>query len=282
MKKKGFVTVLYTTRMGQKILNGILHSNVLCLAAVFMRSKLSRFLIQPYIRNNNIDMSAFEGVKYDNFSEFFSRKRPASYPLPKAEEGDLISPCDGLLSAFPIDDHSRFFIKQSWYRISDLIPNPKAEEDFKGGTCLIFRLQATDYHRYVFPDDAFVGRNHYIEGLLHSVQPAACDKVMVYKHNRRVWTLMKTKHFGKIAQIEVGALLVGGIVNHHENKNVHRGEEMGYFDLAGSTIVLLLPKDAVTLYPEYRYAYKKGVELPVRQGEPIGHCQTFARINTII
>lgn len=271
MKKKSFVTFMYTTKLGQKILNGILHSNVLCLAAVFMRSKLSRFLIPNYIRNNHIDMSAFEGQTYDNFSEFFSRKRPASYPMPATKEGDLISPCDGLLSAFTIDDHSRFFIKQSWYRILDLIPHPQAEEDFKGGTCLIFRLQATDYHRYVFPDDAYVAKNHYIPGLLHSVQPAALDKTKVYKHNRRVWTLMNSKHFGKIAQIEVGALLVGGIVNHYENKNVRQGEEMGYFDLAGSTIVLLLPKDAVTLYPAFRSAFKKGMEIPVRQGEPIGH-----------
>ena len=32
-----------------------------------------------------------------------------------------------------------------------------------------------------------------------------------------MWTILDTVNFGKVAQIEIGALLVGGIVNDHEN-----------------------------------------------------------------
>ena len=56
MKKKSFVTFMYTTKWGQEILNGILHSNVLCLAAVFMRCKLSRFLIPNYIEEGKTSL----------------------------------------------------------------------------------------------------------------------------------------------------------------------------------------------------------------------------------
>ena len=269
MSKRGFVDVLYSSPMGRLALKGIMYSGILKPVGKFMHAGASKCLIKKFIKNNHIDMTEYKGQTYDSFQAFFSRKREnASFC---EEENTLISPCDGLLSVFPIHEDSRFYIKESIYKVSDLIPNEKIAKHFHGGDCLIFRLRATDYHRYMYVDDALQGKNHYIEGLLHSVQPIACDTYPVYKQNRRVWTLLKTKHFKTIAQIEVGALLVGGIVNHHENKEVKKGQEMGYFDLAGSTIVLLLQKGAMELDEKYQLAYDGGIELPVHQGDAIGY-----------
>mgnify|MGYP006924817019 CR=1 FL=1 len=42
---------------------------------------------------------------------------------------------------------------------------------------------------------------------------------------------MKTKHFGDALQMEVGALMVGKIVNHDGAGSMRRGIEKGYFSL---------------------------------------------------
>lgn len=70
----------------------------------------------------------------------------------------------------------------------------------------------------------------------------------VYRQNRRMWTILDTVNFGKVAQIEIGALLVGGIVNDHENVMMRKGAEMGHFELIGSTIVLLFKKVILTCF----------------------------------
>ena len=155
----------------------------------------------------------------------------------------LISPCDGWMSAFPIEADSSFCIKGSRYRLQDLIQDQELAKQFYDGDCLIFRLCASDYHHYSYIDDGYQGENHYIPGMLHSVQPIACDAYPVYTLNRRVWTLLQTEHFGPVIQTEVGAFVVGGIVNENENNHFLRGMEKGRFELAGSTIVLMFQKN---------------------------------------
>ena len=58
---------------------------------------------------------------------------------------------------------------------------------------------------------------------------------------------MKTKNFGQVTQVEVGAMMVGRIVNNHEAGSFSRGEEKGRFEFGGSTIVLLVEKDKVKM-----------------------------------
>ena len=162
--------------------------------------------------------------------------------------GHLISPCDGFLSAYEIRPDSSFVIKGSRYGVRDLIGDEALAKRYEGGTCLVLRLCASDYHHYCYIDSGRQGPNHYIEGRLHSVQPIACETYPVFTLNRRSWCLLQTERFGPVLQTEIGALVVGGIVNAPEGP-MRRGEEKGYFDLCGSTIVLLLEKDRVRLIP---------------------------------
>ena len=83
---------------------------------------------------------------------------------------------------------------------------------------------------------------------------------------------MITEHFGPVVQTEVGALLVGGIVNEMENTFITKGMEMGHFELAGSTIVLLFQKDRISLLPEIRDKLDSGKEFRVELGKQIGRC----------
>ena len=102
-----------------------------------------------------------------------------------------------------------------------------------------------------------------IRGVLHTVRPIALAKFPVFVQNSREVTIEQTENFGKIAQIEIGALLVGRITNKKAEKRVKRGQEKGYFEFGGSTIVLLLSKKYAKYYKD------SDAEIPVILGETI-------------
>ena len=269
MKKNNFaVRFLYGTRAGRALLELMLKSKIDGLIVKFLWSPLSKPVIPLYIKMNKISMKDFQGQKYRTFREFFVRERePVEMDL---NPGHLISPCDGWLSAFPIEEDSSFRIKGSHYKLEDLIQDKELAKQFYDGDCLIFRLCASDYHHYSYIDDGYQGVDHYIPGMLHSVQPIACDTYPVYTLNRRVWTLLQTEHFGPVIQTEVGAFVVGGIVNENENGRFFRGMEKGHFELAGSTIVLLFQKNCICLRSQIRKRLAEGKEFRVKQGMWIG------------
>ena len=241
------------------------------LGARFLHTKMSRVMIRSYIRKNKIDMSPFAGCTYDSFADFFSRKKDISSFVISPET--LISPCDGLLSVYPVTEKMSIPMKGSRYRLCDLVCDKKLAEAYKGGLCLVFRLRAKDYHHFCCFDDANLVVTRHIPGQLHSVQPIACEKVPVYRLNRRWWSLLDTLHFGKAVQIEIGARMVGGVSFAKARGWFDRGEEMGCFELAGSTIILLLDSSVrrrFVLKDSFRMAVKGREEAPVRMGEAIG------------
>lgn len=258
------MTFFYGTAAGRVMMQAMLRSGAPRLMAAYMHSRLSKRMVHRYIRRYQIPMEAFHGQKYRNFASFFIREKLC--PIEDGDPSHLLSPCDGLLSAFPIEENGSFAIKGSHYRLCDLVDDAALAEQYRGGLCLIFRLRASDYHRYAFAADGYIGPSHYIEGQLHSVQPIACEKYPVYRLNRRCWHLLETEEFGPMIQIEVGAMAVGGIVTEIENARISRGQEMGHFELCGSTIVLLIQKDRAELRQELWDALRERSEIEVRRG----------------
>lgn len=264
------VDFLYSSVFGRLVMKAILNSKLLPLAAKFMQSPASRIMIRPYIQRNNISMDEFQGQRFNSFADFFARFRPLGSLAHR--DGVMISPCDGLLSIYDINDGAEFRVKGSLYRMNDLIPEKETADKFKDGLCMIFRLRANDYHHFCYIDDCIHSKGHWIDGKLHAVQPIACSTVPVYRLNRRQWSLLHTKNFGLVAQIEVGAMLVGGIVHNKAGEEAKRGEEMGHFELAGSTIILLFTKavkDSLRLMPEYCGIINSDKERHVRQGAEV-------------
>lgn len=260
------VRLLYGTVPGRMLLKLILFSRADRLAVRFLHSSLSRPMVGWYVRRHNIPLENWRSFR--SFREFFIRRRPNG-PV-DMEPGHLISPCDGWLSAWPIREDSSFFIKRSHYRLKDLVQDEELAREFQGGDCLIFRLCPSDYHRYCYIDDGYHRKCNCIPGTLHSVQPIACETYPVYVLNRRCWTLLVTEHFGPVIQAEIGALVVGGIVNEREHTRFHRGMEKGHFEPAGSTILLLFQKDRIRLLPDLRDVLAHGGEHRVTQGMCIG------------
>lgn len=254
----------YGTVAGRILMKAMLKTGAPKLMAAYMHSLFSKRMITRYVRRYDICMSEYHEQNYKNFASFFIRTKDC--PVDDDDPRHLISPCDGLMSLFPIEETGSFTIKCSQYRLKDLVDDEELIKNYYGGQCLIFRLRASDYHRYAFVADGYIGKHHYIEGQLHSVQPIACEKYPVYRLNRRCWHLLETDCFGPLLQIEVGAMAVGGIVNEVENGRFSRGQEMGHFELCGSTIVILAPKDTIQLRQELIEELKTMPEIPVYRG----------------
>ena len=265
------VRFFYGTRFGRFLLKKILASRVDRLCVKFLCSRASRFLVRGYAKRHGIILEP--KAKYATFRDFFIRFKPGISPIDLTPD-HLISPCDGWLSVHPIKADGAFRIKGADYRLRDFLDEQIINDtNYEGGLCLVFRLCASDYHHYCYIDDGYQGANHYIPGELHSVQPLACETYPVYTLNRRVWTLLTTEHFGPVIQTAIGALIVGGIVNDRENCRVRRGAEMGHFELAGSTIVLLFQRDRLALAPHIKEPTAEGRELRVEQGMFLGKAE---------
>ena len=230
--------IFYRTIPGRFIFKVLQKAGCFRLAAWFLHTRISRRMIPNYIRKYGIDMKPYAGQTYESFAAFFSRKRDNICYVTKPDV--LISPCDGLLSVYTVTKDLTLSMKGSVYALNDLLPNPDAAALFQNGLCFMFRLEASDYHHFCCFDDCLLIETEFIPVQVHSVQPIAQRTVPVFRLNRRWWSTMKTKHFGTAVQIEVGAMLVGGVSFSAENAWFKRGDEMGHFELAGSTIILFL------------------------------------------
>lgn len=261
---------LYCNVFGLPILRLMTARWVSRLAGAYLDSRLSRRKIKKYIKKHAIDMSDYIEEDYQSFNAFFTR-RIKSERRPFARESDaLVAPCDGKLTAYPIDEELRFRVKGFDYSVETLLRNGDLAREFQGGVCLVFRLTVTDYHRYFFFDDGTASGNTFIKGRLHTVQPAALEKRRVFTENCREYTVLETEHFGKAVQVEVGAMMVGRIVNAVKSGEFRRGQEKGYFEFGGSTVILLLKNGAAELDGEFFANTQKGLETLVRCGERIG------------
>ena len=264
----GAVHFMYGTMVGRGILKVIMKLHLDRIATRFLWSRASKILIGRYARKHQIPLTKEEKDSFGTFRDFFVRTRE-DVPMDMAEH-HLISPCDGWLSVFPIDKDSCFEIKHSHYGIDDFLKDKELAKNYQNGLCLVFRLCASDYHHYCYIDNGYQGKNHPIPGILHSVQPIACEKYPVYVLNRRSWCLLTTEHFGPVVQCEIGALVVGGIYNEKENSRFIKGQEKGHFELAGSTIVMLFESNKIELNASVLEGLSHNEEVRVLQGEWIG------------
>ena len=258
------LSFLYKTKIGRIILKGLTTKKVSEFNSHIIKSKLSKVFINNFVKKNNIDMSEYEEKEYQSFDDFFTRKiKPEKRVISK----NLAAICDSLLSVYEIDDDLILNIKNSKYTIKELIK--EENEEYKNGLCLVFRLCVDDYHHYIYLDDGTLLKQKKIDGILHTVNPIAFEKYKVFSENQREVSILKTKNYDEVIQIEVGALNIGKINNYNKNK-FKKGEEKGYFSFGGSTIILLFKNNEIVIDDDILNNSKNGIETKVKLGEEIG------------
>ena len=178
----------------------------------------------------------------------------------------FISPCDSKLLVYKIDSNTGMNIKGREYTVDEILGGTGDAQEFKDGIAMVFRLTVDDYHRYCFPDSGSVISRKQIKGKLHTVSPISKDH-RIYHENTRSVSILKTDNFGIIAYIEVGAMLVGRIVD--EGIGIFaKGQEKGHFEPGGSTVIILA--NNIKIDEDIMEQSVSGIETKVRYGERIG------------
>ena len=222
--------------------------------------------IPAFIKEHNIDMSDFEDREYKSFTDFFTRKiRYGKRPVDMTP-GALISPADSKLLVYEIEKDTVMRIKGRTYTVDEILADAENAKEFAGGYALVFRLTVDDYHRFCYPDKGCLISKRFIKGKLHTVSPVSKDH-KIYMENTRLVKLLKTEKFGTIAYIEVGAMLIGRIVDNGTDV-FEKGQEKGYFEPGGSTVILLVKN--VEIDKDIMEQSASGIETKVRYGERIG------------
>lgn len=262
---------LYHTVPGRLLLKGLIQPKVSRICGRFLDSPGSKYLIKSFVKKNNIDLSDYELQDIHSFNDFFSRKIKPGRRTIDENPSHMIAPCDGLLSVWKINDKTILPVKQSHYTLESLLRNKKLAEQYKDGYCFVYRLCVNHYHRYCYADSGKKSGNVFLPGVLHTVRPIALAEERVFCENSREYTLIRTNKFKTILQMEVGAMLVGRIVNYEGRGNAVRGKEKGMFQYGGSTIIVLTQKDVVNVRQDLLIQAQQGQETAVKMGEMVGY-----------
>ncbi len=238
-----------------------------------MNKSSSTKIIPNFIKQFNINTNEFQKSvsEFTSFNDFFYRKLK---PNARKIEKGLISPSDGRLLAFEnISDIRNFFVKGREFTLPEFLADYDLAEKYKNSSLLILRLAPNDYHRFHFPYDGIPSKTTRIRGKYFSVSPyaLASNFTKVFCENKREFCILSTKEKGDILIAPIGATMVGSIFKtYNPNEPVTKGDEMGYFAFGGSTIVMLIDKDKITIDTDILENTRNKMETFVKMGESIG------------
>jgi phosphatidylserine decarboxylase len=271
-----FVEALYGNHPGSRLLSTALSGRAL--SVVYGRlqsSRASRRKIEPFIHKFGIDMSEFEPGPFASFNDFFVRRFLPGKREFAREPGRLAAFAEARYLAWErVDKAQTFPVKGEFLSAAALLGDEARARPFEGGPLVIARLCPVDYHRFHFPDDGETDTAYRVPGRLHSVNPMAlAARGDILCTNERHVSLLRTKNFGRLAYVEVGAMCVGLIVQSHlDSKPFKRGDEKGYFLFGASTVVVLGEPGAWRPDADLRERTAARQETLVRLGEGIAEC----------
>ena len=185
----------------------------------------------------------------------------------------IIAPADGKLLVYSkVGRHDTFLIKRNLFNLHHFLDDNNLADRFSNGTIIIIRLSLLDYHHFHFPDSGVPRQPIIVKGKYYAGGSYGLYKpIPLYTENFRMITLFDSDHFDRIAIVEIGAFTVGSIEQAFKpGQPVKKGDKKGYFELGGSTVVMLLTKGVIRIDEDLRTNTAKGFETAVRFGDKIG------------
>jgi phosphatidylserine decarboxylase len=211
---------------------------------------------------------------FSSFNAFFTRKIDLSRRPMIYDPHVCIAPVDGKVLVYPaVKPNMTFRIKRSTFNLRRFLGSDGLSEQFAGGSMVISRLSLADYHHIHFPDSGIPRQAISIPGNYNASGPYSLHTLFpFYTENHRMMTLFDSDHFGQMMIVEIGALTVGSIQQRFlSDSRVTRGARKGYFELGGSTVVMLFQKGMINLDEDLRTNTRKDIETSVRFGDSIGN-----------
>jgi phosphatidylserine decarboxylase len=240
--------------------------------ALTQRRRGSAKKIQPFVEKYKIDMSEFEQKEYKSFDDWFVREfRPGVRHFPR-KVGEMGAVCEARYFAWEkVDPKQRFPIKGHALDAAQLMGSEERAKPFIGGPVILVRLAPMDYHRVHFPDNGKMVERLTLGRRLWTVSwKAVRNKEDIYLKNEREIQILDTKHFGRLAMIEIGALTIGRIVQTHKpGTPFERGDQKALFRYGGSAVAIFGEPGAWRPSDDLIEQTKSGVETFVRLGEVV-------------
>ncbi len=243
------------------------------------KKKSSRKKIFPFIKRFKVNTDEFELPikKFSSFNDFFIRKlKKESRPIAEGED-IIVLPADGRYLFYPsIHKANGFYVKGEKFNLLTLTQNKTLYDTYRKGSLVIGRLCPMDYHRFHFPCQCLPSKAKLINGRFYSVNPLALrKKISIFSKNKRMMTELQTKMFGKILFIEVGATCVASIQQTYTPQTLcMKGEEKGYFQFGGSSILMFFPPKKVSFDKDLLISSSKRIEVKAHMGEQFGKAFT--------
>ncbi|WP_334326929.1 archaetidylserine decarboxylase [Gilliamella apicola] len=228
---------------------------------------VTTWIIQGFMKLYKIDLSEakLENAKdYKTFNDFFARKlKEDARPIDDAVNS-IVMPADGVISQFgTIQDNLLLQAKGHYYSLESLLAcHSDMIKFFKHGSYVTTYLSPKNYHRFHMPCDGVLREMIYVPGSLFSVSQATTECIPnIFARNERVICLFETD-LGPMAQILVGATIVGSIEVEWEGcitppregimkrwvysgeVKLAKGQDMGCFKL-GSTVITLFASNTI-------------------------------------
>lgn len=181
---------------------------------------------------------------YKSLHEFFIRTLKKDTRPINNEPDSVISPVDGFIEDIGmITKQKDIIVKGQTFSIREMIGNDQIFDKYYNGMYVIIYLSPKDYHRIHSPITGKVlsqwelGNKSYPVnrwGLKYGKEPLA--------KNYRMLSEVKFGENRHLIIAKVGALFINSITLTHQNENLEKGDEIGYFSF-GSTVVLLFEKE---------------------------------------
>ncbi|KAG8756244.1 hypothetical protein FRC14_003259 [Serendipita sp. 396] len=227
--------------------------------------------IADFIKTYEIDMSDVlvkDPKGYKTFNEFFSRKlKPgARKPAAPNDSSIIVSAADCRLNVFPNFTVARqFWVKGKKFTLPELLGSEVLARRFGNSPSLaIFRLAPQDYHRFHSPVTATIESITTLPGDYYTVNPQAVNQPLdVFTANRRDVCILNASLSNPtsapnapfqtlpVAFVAIGALLVGSVGwSFKVGEQVKKGDDLGWFQYGGSTVVCIFPEQANVTWDE--------------------------------
>ncbi len=266
----------YETGLGRFALNALVKRAIVSRYYGWkMSQRASAHRVLPFIVDYDLDVDEFAKKPYSfkSFNEFFYRAlKPGARPI-AAGDNVAVLPADGRHLAFQnVDGAEGFYAKGQRFDLRAFLGSEELARKFAGGSLLISRLCPVDYHRFHFPVAGVPGEARLINGWLYSVSPVALRQNLAYLwENKRMVTLVQSPVFGPVAVCEIGATMVGSIVQTHvPGRAVAKGEEKGLFKFGGSCVITIFQPGKIKLDADLVQQSTDGLEVYAKMGERLG------------
>lgn len=227
--------------------------------------------IEPFVEEFGIDLDIAQKKQFKSFNDFFTRKLKNDARPVDTNSNVVVSPADGKLLAYSNILNSDFIIKGYRFDMCSFLNDSALAQKYLDGSMFVVRLAPNDYHRFHFPVGGKVSPLSRIDGDYYSVNPIALrKKAEIFCLNKREFVIISNLLFGDVLMAEVGATMVGSIVQTNKSDRVMKGEEKGVFKFGGSTVVLLFEKNKIRMDSDFLNNTGMGLETTVKVGERIG------------